>query len=83
MNGLRPLERKWSSEQFTSGGGKGGGGGGEGGGEGGSKGGNGEGGGKVGGREGGNKGGVDFFSSAAQTAAWGRLVGRHRVQKRS
>ena len=31
----------------------------------------------------GNKGGVDFFSSAAQTAAWGRLVGRHRVQKRS
>ena len=25
----------------------------------------------------GNKGGVDFFSSAAQTAAWGRLVGRH------
>jgi hypothetical protein len=31
----------------------------------------------------GNKGGVDFFSSAAQTAAWGRLVGRHRDQKRS
>ena len=25
----------------------------------------------------GNKGGGDFFSSAAQTAAWGRLVGRH------
>ena len=31
----------------------------------------------------GNKGGVDFFSSAAQTAAWGRLVGRHRVHVRS
>ena len=29
-----------------------------------------------------NTAGVDFFFSAGQTAAWGRLVGRHRVQKR-